>query len=190
MTKNTYQVLTTPIGRAKYVWLNKPDTKFGQEKYKTQLIMDPEEAQPIVKALQSAAVAEFGDKASEAKLGFTTDVDTGEIDLKTATKYEPKFFDSQGHPIPKASLPELFGGSRLALRVKLYPYNVNTANYGITCQIMAVQIVEALTSSDNMEGAGFDRVDGGFVAQDTSFSSAGVTTPAADDSFGEASYLD
>ena len=135
-------------------------------------------------------MAEFGDKASEAKLGFTTDVDTGEIDLKTATKYEPKFFDSQGQPIPKASLPELFGGSRLALRVKLYPYNVSATNYGITCQIMAVQIVEALTSSDNMEGSSFDRVEGGFVAQDTNFASAGVTTPAADDSFGEASYLD
>ena len=117
MTKSTYQVLTTPIGRAKYVWLNKPDTKFGQEKYKTQLLIDPEEAKPLIKALQDTAVAEFGDKASEAKLGFTTDVDTGEIDLKTATKYEPKFFDSQGQPIPKASLPELFGGSRLALRV-------------------------------------------------------------------------
>jgi hypothetical protein len=189
MTKNTYPVLTTPIGRAKYVWLNKPDTKFGQEKYKTQLLMDPDQAQPVVKALQAAAVAQFGDRASEAKLGFTTDVDTGEIDLKTATKYEPKFFDSQGHPIPKASLPELFGGSRLALRIKLYPYDVNATNYGITCQIMAVQIVEALTSSDNMEGAGFDRVDGGFVAEDTSFSTAGVT-PASDDSFGEASYLD
>ena len=141
MTKSTYQVLTTPIGRAKYVWLNKPDTKFGQEKYKTQLLIDPEEAKPLIKALQDTAVAEFGDKASEAKLGFTTDVDTGEIDLKTATTYEPKFFDRQGQPIPKASLPELFGGRSLALRVKLYPYNVSATHYGITCQIMAVQIV-------------------------------------------------
>lgn len=181
-------IVTTPIGRGKHIWLNKPDTAFNGEKYKTKLLLDVDEAKPLLDKLQKAAIAEFGDKASEAKLGFSTDIDTGEIVVQAQTKFEPKFFDSQGNPIPKANVPELYGGTKMALRVKFYPYNMGATNYGISLQIMAVQIIDPVSSRDNIDASSFDKVEGGFVSTDNTFETAGIAT--MEDSLGEASYLD
>ena len=182
-------IITTPIGRGKHVWLNKPDTAFNGEKYKTKLMLDVDEAKPLVDKLHKAAQELYGDKASEAKLGFSTDIDTGELILQAQTKFEPKFFDSQGNPIPKANVPELYGGSKMALKVKLFPYNMGATNYGISLQIMAVQIVDPVTSRSMIDASDFNTVDGGFVAEDTSFETAGMSS-ASNDGLGEASYLD
>ena len=40
-------IITTPIGRGKHVWLNKPDTAFNGEKHKTKLMLDVDEAKPV-----------------------------------------------------------------------------------------------------------------------------------------------
>ena len=192
MNNASHPIVTTPVGRGRYVWLNKPDTKFGKSEFKTQLILKPEEAKGLIQMIQQRAVDQFGDKASEAKLGFTTDIDSGDIILKAKTQYEPKFFDSQGDMIPAKAVPDMFGGSRLALRLKLFAYNASATNFGISPQILAVQVVEAVSSGgggDDSSGTGFAPVEGGFVSDTETFNQT-PSTSTIETPFGEATFID
>jgi|TARA_R100000482_G_scaffold124620_2_gene78108 hypothetical protein len=164
MVTNQKVNFQTPLGRAQYAWLTKPDTKFNQAgEYKTNLIVGASDAAPLQDALQQAAQSFFGNAASAARLPMSVDEETGDLIFKLKSKFLPKFYDSQGNIIPEGGVPPLFGGSQIRIGGVITSYDAPTTGKGVTLNINKVQIVEAVSSSPD---AGFDAVDGGFVVEE------------------------
>ena len=151
----------TPKGRAKYPWLNKADTQFSAEGvYSTYLIMDPKEAAELKALIKKTAEAEFGEKAKYA-VPLEINEETGELELKCKSKYQPKFVDSAGEPIPPETLPALYSGSVLRVGGVVKPYTVQ-GKKGVSMLLGYVQIIEPVGGSGG--SSPFDAVEGGFVA--------------------------
>jgi len=150
----------TSKGVSVYPWLNRPDTQFDAEGvYKCQLKMSPDAAKEVVEKVRTAANDEFGKEASNIKMPFKTDAETGEIVFTAKSKYQPKFVDAEGQVIPEAKAPNIFGGSTLKLSGNISTYDVG-ANKGVSLQLGHVQII------DLVEGSGsnpFGKEEGGFV---------------------------
>lgn len=159
----------TPLGRAKYAWLTKPDTKFSTEGvYSTQLIVDPVEAEGLKGAVETARTEFFPNNNPNVRMPYEADPETGQLIFKMKSKYAPKFYDSQGQVIPEGKVPSLYGGSLIRVGGVITSYEGTSTGSGVTLNINKVQIVEAVSIGGGDDG-GFDSVDGGFVAdqQDT-----------------------
>ena len=151
----------SPEGRAKYPWLNKPDTQFDSNGvFKTSLII--EDSKAFVKQLNDIAKEEFGAKA-KTKLPYDTDEETGSTFIKVKSKYQPKFYDSTGQILTGNQVPNLWGGSVMKVGGFITTYQVS-GQKGISLQLTKVQIIDPVTSGDD---SGFDNVEGGFVAAAT-----------------------
>jgi hypothetical protein len=152
----------SPQGRAKYPWLTKPDTQFDSNGvYSCQLILD--EPDDLVKQIQAVAKEEFAAK-DKCRLPFAKDEETGELVIKTKSKYQPKFYDATGQVLTGNQIPNLWGGSVLKIGGFITPYQVSGSK-GITLQLSKVQIINPVSSSDGEDG-GFDVVEGGFIADE------------------------
>ena len=149
--------------RDRYPWLNNPDTQFDHAgQYKVNLRLSQEEAKPLIDEVNKAAADAFGDKANTASLPILKDEETGDVIIKTKSKYQPSVCDSTGKTIPSASLPNIFGGSELKLAGTLFPYQAG-GRHGISMQLGAVQLIK-LAENTNTAGIQFGAVEGGFVA--------------------------
>lgn len=178
MAKKPKIKFQTPVGVAKYPHLNRPDTAFDAEgKYKTELILSPEDAKPLIKIIEDAAKEEHG--KAHYRVPYTVDEETGEVAFKLQSKYEPLFFDSAGQLVPQNALPQLGGGSRIALKGFLNVYKVS-GTCGVAITLRSVQIVEA---SQGMNGEGFDAIDGGGFTVDTSVADDPFESTGGEDNF-------
>lgn len=153
---------TSPKGRAKYPWLNRPDTQFSAEGvYTTHLIMDPKEAAELVALIKKTAEDEFGPTAKYSA-PYEIDEETGEVIIKTKSNYVPPFDDSTGQVIMPEAVPQLFAGSILCVGGFVKAYTVS-GRKGVSLQLGRVQIIDPVSS-----GAGgaspFAAVEGGYVA--------------------------
>jgi hypothetical protein len=163
MSKMKKMIFKTPTGKAMYPYLNRPDTQFDSEgKYKVDLRLKKEEAAGLLADIRKAAKEAFGDKADTATLPFEMDADTGEVIVKTKSKYRPQICDSTGQVLPEHKVPNIFGGSQLVLGGTLTHYTAG-GRHGISMQLGGVQIVN-LTENANTAGIAFAPVEGGFVA--------------------------
>ena len=152
----------TPIGRAKYAWLNERDTAYSAEGvYSCMLICDPKEAKTLLDSIKNLREEEFGSKA-KVSVPILTDEETGEVIFKLKSKFEPKCCDSAGQYIPHEKLPKLYGGSRLKLGGVAVCYERN-GNKGISLSLNSVQVIEPVSGGDG-GGMAFAPVEGGFVA--------------------------
>lgn len=154
---------TTPKGIARYVWLQpgRPDTAFDTEgKYKVQLRMAEKEAMPIMELIAETKAANFKPK-DKCHLPYERDEETGEIIFKLQSKYQPKYVDSSGSPIPENKVPAMYGGSELKAKGHLDPYGS-----GISMRLSAVQVINPV-GGEGGDGD-FDAVDGGYVAEGAS----------------------
>lgn len=172
----------TTKGRAVYPWLTKPDTKFHKPDgiYKCGLRVSSAEAKSIMEAGLLLANEALGQKASQARLPWEVDQETGEVILKTKSKYKPKFVDSKGNVIPEGQLPAMYGGSILKLKGSMTPYDTG-ANWGVTMNLTAVQVIEPKSSVEDSEG--FDAVEDGFVIGDSDSFDAQVNGSSEDEGF-------
>ena len=164
---NEKKSFTTCTGTARYPWLKEPDTAFGQEVYKCQLILNKEEAEPLLKEIMEMQ-QQFGAKADKAMLPVAIDEETGDYIFKCKSQYQPKFWDSQGNPVLPARLPDIWGGSRLKLGGWIAPWTKHS-KVGITLQLMKVMIVEAKGPSHDggNQESGFDKEEGGFILDES-----------------------
>ena len=87
---------------------------------------------------------------------FSTDEETGEIIFKLQSKYQPKYVDASGNPIPEDKVPSMFGGSTLKASGILDPYNKN--GKGVSMRLGAIQIINPVSGSGG--DADFDAVEG------------------------------
>ena len=151
------------VGVAMYPHLNKPDTQFDTDGvFKVDLRMKKEDAKPLIEAVKEAANDAFGEKAKSAAMPFKTDEETGDIIVKTKSKYQPKICDSTGMRLYPENLPLIYGGSTLKLGGNMYPYSAG-GRIGVSLQLGAVQIV-SLAEGGTGAGIDFEAVEGGFVA--------------------------
>ena len=161
-TKTKKPTFTTPAGIAQYPWLNNPDTQFDHAgQYKVNLRLTQEDAKPLLAEVQKAANDAFGDKAKTASLPIVKDEETGDVIIKTKSKYQPSVCDSTGKVIPAHKLPNIFGGTEMKLAGTLFPYSAG-GRHGISMQLGAVQLIKLSEGSN--AGVSFGVVEGGFVA--------------------------
>ncbi len=154
----------TPQGRAKYPWLNKPDTQFSADGvYSTYLIMDAGQAADFKQLVKDTGLNAFGAKAKYS-VPVETDEETGDFVAKFKSKYVPTFIDSAGEVIDPEVVPSIFGGSVLSVAGEVYPYAVS-GKKGISLRLNLVQVIDPVSGG---EGAGnpFGVVEGGFVKAD------------------------
>lgn len=157
--KTKRNVFTSPKGIAAYAYLNKPDTAFNQAGvYKTKLKISNDNAEPLMNSIKEAAKAEFGSKATNARMPFEIDEDTGEVTFTVKSNYKPKFADTKGKLISEGSVPDIFSGSTLKVQGNIHPYNNN--GMGISLQMFAVQIIELQERTMNA----FEEEEGSFIA--------------------------
>ena len=184
--KKKYINFTTPQGTAKFPHLNKPDIAFDSEgKYKTEILVSPEDAKGLLDLIHNAAIEEFGahdlmkveinKKMTDVpiKVPFKVDEETGQVAFKAQTKINPKFFDAKGQVVPPSALPRLSGGSQLKLRGFLNVYSITKTNVGVSMTLQDVQIIEAV--SPNGDPGGFAPVEGGFTVDVGAFESTEKT---------------
>ena len=155
MTKVKFR---TPSGSAIYPWLQpgRPDVAFDPEgKYKVQLKMDAKTAQTLIDEIKQVRIDAFGAKG-HCHMPYSTDEETGEIIFKLQSKYQPKYVDASGNPIPEDKVPSMFGGSTLRASGILDPYD--KSGKGVSMRLGAIQIINPVSGSGGE--AEFDAVEG------------------------------
>ena len=94
----------TAKGTASYPYLQpgRPDTQFDSEGiYKVQLMVDADQAKPMLEQLRSIANDEFGKDAKSANMPFKVDEETKKVIFTVKSRWSPKFVDASGKFIPK-----------------------------------------------------------------------------------------
>ena len=153
---------TTKSGRANYPWLQpgRPDTAFHVDgKYKFDLVMSPDDASEIMELVDKCKAESFP-ATDSPRLPYSIDSETGDVTLKIGSKFEPKYVDAKGNPIPEVSVPLMYSGSTLRAGGQVESY-VNGANQGIALRLGAIQVIDPVGSAGHV--GSFDAVDG-FVA--------------------------
>tara|TARA_X000001382_G_C3110755_1_gene159811 strand:+ start:123 stop:770 length:648 start_codon:yes stop_codon:yes gene_type:complete len=189
MPKNNYERVVSPVGIAQYAWLSQPDTRFDAVgHFKTNLIVNAEEAQGLVQAIdkaieQSVTLAKEntkGKKIKQAPLPYIEEIDDegnvtdnlifkfktkAEITTKdgTVVKNKVPLFDTQGTPILDT---DVWSGSELKVSAELVPYYTAMAGAGVSLRLRAVQVIKLVQGgSGNASGFGFDEIQDGYVAE-------------------------
>jgi hypothetical protein len=107
--KKKLEKFTSPEGVAGFPWLNKPDTKFKPEgEYKTTLVMDEDEAKPMIERIEALIEAQLvtaqEEVASNPKLKASL-LKANKMDKKTGelviTRPYAEKLDDQGNPTGK-----------------------------------------------------------------------------------------
>jgi len=190
--KPKFQHPVSPIGIAKYCWVNNPDKGFdgkNEPKYKTRIVIeDTEENRAWVENVLKVAQVEA--KANDIKLKkvfkspfqFPEDQDEEDF-IPQAGKERPKldedhrgriYFDAKSSFKPglidsaRKELPEdvkIMSGDKIKIKVEVLPYD--GLGSGVSLRLKVVQLIEKNTTysgsgKPNVEG--FDDVEGGYTA--------------------------
>ena len=173
MTKNIK--VSTPVGTAKWPFLNKPSTIFAPA-YKVDLVLPAKEAKPIIdkiKAVQTDKAA--GKNVKLAALPIETEFDnqgnkTGNVILKCKSTisehFDPKpvIFDSRCNKIDVA----IGGGTKMKIALELYCWEAASLGVGVTLQPRAVKLIDLVEDTGNAsaENCGASADSYGFEEED------------------------
>jgi hypothetical protein len=181
----TKKSLVTPKGTLSFPWLNRPDTKFGTEKFKTGLVFENQAAaQSVIDAAKAIAAEEFGPKA-KVHLPVSKQED-GSVLLRTHSTSKPSIANAKGEVIEKTL--KVGGGSVAKLSITLSSYDKG-GKKGVTAYLNAVQLLKlvefggAAAAFTNAE----DEVEDAFVDAPGAFSDESAGEPANDNDEDEAS---
>lgn len=150
----------SPAGTAQYPWLQpgKPDTAFDAEgKYKLSLRLAPKDAKHMTNLIDSVKGENFGAKDT-VHTPYDVDDETGEYVFKIQSKYQPKYFDAKGNPIPVDQVPKMYSGTELRASGQIDAYTAG-GKKGISLRLAAVQVINPV-SGDGGDIGQFDAVDG------------------------------
>ena len=182
----------SPIGMAKYAWLNKADTKFakdGKGDFKVRVLIEDTEANRAWCAAVEAEGKAFA-KAQGIKLkktakvpfifpedvdedDFIPDPDTGKaaydedhrgkIWFETKSKFKPGLIDSKKQELPEDVL--VMSGDKVRIKFALNPYE--GLGSGINFRLKVAQLIEKNTTFSGerrVDTSGFDEVEDGYTA--------------------------
>lgn len=153
----------SPAGTAQYPWLQpgRPDTAFDPEgKYKVELRLGQDDAKHMMRIIDQAKAENFGAK-DKVHTPIKVDEETGEYCFKIQSKFQPKYYDAKGNPIPTEKVPSMFSGTELRASGQVEAYT-NGAKKGISLRLGAIQIINPVSGSGDGGAGDFDAVDGGF----------------------------
>ena len=159
----------TPAGTLSWPWIGKPDTRYNPEGvYKSDFIINEEQAKPLMALCEEVFVAEFGAaKLKKARMPFEEEVDeagnpTGNIKFKFKSSRQPKLYDAKGKQIARTIQVASGTLAKVATALKPYATGINT---GVTMYLNDVQILELVEFGGGgtkfKAEEGFDFVDEG-----------------------------
>lgn len=182
--------LITPVGLAKWAWLNKPKAPYQGDadkgsKYMIDVVFDAADPKWRELALFVQSEGEkmrlqykTADKLAKAKFPAKADVDEADrptglysVTFKTGEKYPPRVFDRFGEPIPE----NVIVGNGSKVRVS---YNINYYDGfggGINLYLSAVQVIDLVEYKGRGAGAY------GFEVETAQQSAAGGPPPQGED---------
>ena len=180
--------MTTPAGIAKWPWLVRPNTKYDPA-WSTNLVLDIEEAQDLMKALDAEAEQAYKETIAklkkEKKAAAAKQVrkkppyemvydeegeETGQVEFKFKQKCQVK---KDGKVIDLAP-PRLFdakgkpiknvaiyGGSIIKVCFMPIPYYIpSSKEAGVSLRLIAVQVIDLVSAGGRAEDFGFTEEDG------------------------------
>lgn len=151
----------SPAGQAQYPWLqpNRPDTAFDPEgKYKLELRLAPDSAKHMTDLIEQVKSENFGAK-DKVHQPWKVDEETGEYLFKIQSKYQPKYYDAKGNPIPVGQVPDMYSGSELRISGLVDAYTA-AGKKGISLRLSAVQVINPVSGGGSGGAGDFDAVDG------------------------------
>lgn len=187
---------TTPIGTITFSHLTEPDYTFDKNgNYNVKLRLTAEQAEPLLTQAHSLIEEEY-EKAKAAcktklevsKLKLAEDLpikveldenaeETGYYILGAKMKASgetkegkpwsrrPMLFDAGGNPITDLSI-SIWGGTEARVSFEMSAFNVPSLGIGVSCRLLAVQIVKLVSGSQkSAEDFGFGAVEGGYTAE-------------------------
>lgn len=177
MATNKRKYVSSPVGEFKYIWVNKPDTKFSKDgDYHLTIVLPPAQAKQFESELQAVYdefKAEAGTIKKESGLSniikdantFSFKARAGGVD-KNGQPWSRKIgvFDGALNPIPD-TVP-VYSGSRGLVEVVLEYRNDSTYGYRLKPVLRTVQITELKTGS-NKTGTSLKPIDGAYVYNGT-----------------------
>lgn len=206
MAKKKY--FTTPVGKATYPWLGKPDTKYNKGgEFKVTLELSPQDAAGLVEQIdalvdaryeQQLKVAKPADKKKIVKQYPYEDVcddegdATGDIAFRfkmnhtltlkddSIVKQSPALYDKYGKEITEG----IWGGSTMRVSFEPVPYYFDKA-IGCSLRLRAVQVINLVSGTGGDASAfGFDCEEAPEEEEEANdFTEAAEDHPAEDDDF-------
>lgn len=150
--------ILTPKGIAHYPYISKPDEgrEYSDGKYKVNLSIPSEEAQPIIEQINAVLLAGIkaekdkspNKKIKQAPLPYSNEVDedgneTGNVIVKFKSKYKPSVVDAKNNLMVDHNI---YGGSVIKVGGVLTFYN-SAIGCGVTIRLGAVQLIEYVEGS-------------------------------------------
>lgn len=141
----------TPKATCGYTHVQRP-SKF--QKFETSLrFKDAKEIEEIVSAVKEMILDQFGPKkAAKAKLPWSTDDESGDLVLKTTSKYKPKVYNAKGAQIAEDRVPAVYSGSTVRAGIKFDTYD-NDGKYGVTARFQSLQVIKLVQAESGFDDA-------------------------------------
>lgn len=141
----------TPKAVCGYTHVQRP-SKFN--KFETTLRFKSEkDVEEIVSAVKEMIVDQFGPKkAPKAKLPWSHDEDSGDLVLKTTSKYKPKVYNAKGAQIDEDRVPAVYSGSTVRAGIKFDTYD-NDGKYGVTARFQSLQVIKLVQAERGFDDA-------------------------------------
>jgi hypothetical protein len=173
--------VTTPRAVAAFAYLDKPDTsKFGQNKYKVDLLFDKDDAgiaELKAKAEEAAKLAwpkaklsairmplKDGDKVNSDREDKGKEIYssyTGKYVLTAKTKEPPSLIDSKRNPLPKSV--KIFSGDIVKASITFNTGEVD-GKLTVACWLNGVQLIDKRSKGRDVRDD-FEDEDDGYVAE-------------------------
>lgn len=141
----------TPIGELIYPHINREDPKFG--KYKTIFKLSMADAKEFIEQCHNLAKDEFR-TVEDVQFPFVVNADVAEVEIKASSKYVPVIVDASAQLLIHEEAPEIYGGTKAKLKLKLKCTEVTGKKY-VSAYLGAVQIIELASIP-----SGFEAVEG------------------------------
>ena len=187
--------------------------------YSCKIVLDNERAQPLIETINTAhasageylnAISEkFGNRPKltaaklrkHAPLPYEEEVtedgeETGKFIFKfrqACTIYRKGEKDPFNLPIMDSNrVPmsePIYAGSKIVIKFSIKPWFVDSMGLGVSLRPQAVQVIELVSSTSGVNGAEFESVPGGYVAQAAAEMPPVATDSNDDDPFGDEALL-
>lgn len=177
--KRTFIKMTTPVGRAAYAWLNKPDAKFNPERpvYKiTLLVPEGPEADALEQKIVEAGKAAAEKDGVKLKKNFGLPIKRYEDDENPKEEFKgfvrfsfkspkkPLQIDSKKNALPEDVFVASGDDVRASISVAAW---VSPLGSGLSLYLNGVQLI-AKNSTGGGSSGDFDEFEGGFTSAQAS----------------------
>lgn len=174
--KRTFIKLTTPVGRAAYAWLNKPDAKFNPERpvYKiTLLVPEGPEADALEQKIVEAGKTAAEKDGVKLKKNFGLPIKRYEDDENPKEEFKglvrfsfkspkkPLQIDSKKNPLPEDVFVASGDDVRASISVAAWASPLGS---GLSLYLNGVQLIAKNSTAGGSSGD-FDEYEGGFTAE-------------------------